>query len=292
MRIGFIGVGIMGRGMVKNLIDNGHNVTLWNRTEDTPRALFPGLAVKSNPAELAACTDVVMSCVSGPDAVQQIIFGPSGILEAANPSLTYVECSTIGPNQAERIRAQLAERGTPMLAAPVTGSRQGAENGTLVFMTGGDKDLSLKLEPLLMSMGQRVIHCGSVTQAFLVKLVNNTLVSFMLEGLCEGAVALSQGAVPLRTWLEVIQSSVLSSKFYELKGQTLASRDFSTHFSLDLLVKDQNLMLEQAVHNHVSMPGLAAISEVFRSGQAQALGSEDMSGVVRVLEALAGIESS
>ena len=292
MRIGFIGVGIMGRGMVKNLIDNGHNVTLWNRTEDTPRALFPGLAVKSNPAELAACTDGVMSCVSGPDAVQQIIFGPSGILEAANPSLTYVECSTIGPNQAERIRAQLAERGTPMLAAPVTGSRQGAENGTLVFMTGGDKDLSLKLEPLLMSMGQRVIHCGSVTQAFLVKLVNNTLVSFMLEGLCEGAVALSQGAVPLRTWLEVIQSSVLSSKFYELKGQTLASRDFSTHFSLDLLVKDQNLMLEQAVHNHVSMPGLAAISEVFRSGQAQALGSEDMSGVVRVLEALAGIESS
>ena len=292
MRIGFMGLGIMGRGMVKNLVARGYDVTLWNRTADTAKALFPGVAVKTNPAELAACTDVVISCVSGPDAVEQIILAKGGILDAANPSLTYVECSTIGPNQAERIRALLSDRGTPMLAAPVTGSRQGAEDGTLVFMTGGDKDLSLKLEPLLLSMGQRVIHCGSVTQAFLVKLVNNTLVSFMLEGLCEGAVALSRGAVPLRTWLEVIQSSVLASKFYELKAQALASRDFSTHFSLDLLVKDQNLMLEQAVHNHVSMPGLAAISEVFRSGQAQALGSEDMSGVVRVLEALAGIESS
>ncbi len=292
MRIGFIGIGIMGTGMVKNLVAHGYDVTLWNRTPDTPRALFPGLAVKSNPAELAACTDVVISCVSGPDAVDQIIQGKGGILEAASHELTYVECSTIGPDQAEKVHSLLSGRGASMLGAPVTGSRQGAESGTLVFMTGGDQELSVKLAPLLLSMGQRVIHCGSVAQAFLVKLANNTLVSFMLEGLCEGAVALSRGAVPLRTWLEVIQSSVLSCKFYDLKGQALVDRDFSTHFALELLAKDQNLMLDQAVRNHVPMPGLAAIREVFRSGQAQALGSEDMSGVVRVLETLAGIESA
>jgi 3-hydroxyisobutyrate dehydrogenase-like beta-hydroxyacid dehydrogenase len=292
MRIGFIGIGIMGRGMVKNLIARGYDVTLWNRTPATPMALFPGHAVKSTPAELAACSDVVISCVSGPGAVEQVIQGKGGVLEAANPALTYVECSTIGPDQAEKVGLLLSDRGTAMLAAPVTGSRLGAENGTLVFMTGGNQELSVKLEPLLLSMGQRVIHCGSVSQAFLVKLANNTLVSFMLEGLCEGAVALSRGSVPLRTWLEVIQSSVLSSKFYEFKGEALIARDFSTHFALDLLAKDQNLMLEQAVRNHVPMPGLAAVREVFRSGQAQGLGGEDMSGVVRVLEALAGIEST
>ncbi len=243
-----------------------------------------------SPTELAACTDVVISCVSGPDAVEQVTLAKDGIREAAKPTLTYVECSTIGPEQAERIHLRLEACGTGMLAAPATGSRQGAEHGTVVFMTGGKEELSLNMQPLLLSMGQRVIHCGTVSQAFLVKLVNNALVSFMLEGLCEGAVALSRGDVPFRTWLDVIQSSVLASKYYALKGESIASRDFSTHFSLDLLAKDQNLMLEQAVSNRVPMPGLAAIREVFRSGQARGFGSEDMAGVIRVLEALAGIE--
>src|SRR5664280_343795 len=288
MRVGFIGLGIMGRGMVKNLVANGHEVRLWNRTVTTAEKLFPGLIFASSPAELVRGTEVVISCVSGPDAVERVIFAEDGVLTATRPAMTYIECSTIGPEQAARIEGRLNASGADMLAAPITGSKLGAQNGTLVFMTGGSDELSARMKPLLMSMGEHLIHCGSVPQAFVMKLVNNSLVSFMLEGLCEGVVALSKNDVPLRKWLEVMQTSILSSKFYALKGDALATRDFSTHFSLDLLVKDQSLMLDLASRSRVPMPGLSAIREVFRGGQAQGLGGDDMAGVVRVLEMMTG----
>jgi len=292
MNIGFIGLGIMGRAMVKNLVSGGHQVALWNRTQDTAKALFPDLPVAENPAALAEVSDIVIACVSGPDAVEYVTLGREGISRASNVPRYYVECSTIGPAQGERLEAELSTFGIEMVAAPVTGSRLGAEAGTLIFMSGGISKTCSELEPLLLSMGKRRIHCGSVAQAFAVKLANNTLVSFMLEALCEGSVLLSRNAVPIDTWLQVIQASVLSAEFYAFKGKALSTRDFSTHFALDLLVKDQSLMLDQAQRDRVPMPGLAAIREVFRSGQARGLGSEDMSSVLKVLEALAGIDPS
>ncbi len=290
MRVGFIGLGIMGRGMVRNLVSRGHDVTVWNRTIETAQRLFPELTPSKSPAALAECADVVISCVSGPDAVEEVVFGQQGIARASKAARTYIECSTIGPAQAARLEQQLQEFGIEMLAAPVTGSKLGAEAGTLVFMTGGGAESCRQIEPLLSSMGRHIVHCGTVAQAFAVKLANNTLVSFMLEGLCEGSVLLSKNAVAMDTWLQVIRASVLSSDFYNFKGAALATRDFSTHFSLDLLVKDQTLMLEHAQNHKVPMPGLTAIREVFRGGQARGLGAKDMASVIQVLEALAGCE--
>ena len=291
MRIGFIGVGIMGRGMVKNLVSHGHQVTIWNRTRETAGHLFPDLPVSESPASLAECVDVVISCVSGPDAVEQITKGNEGILSASKRPSLYIESSTIGPAQAARLEQEFMSFGIEMLGAPVTGSRLGSEAGSLVFMTGGAAESCLQVEPLLLSMGRKVIHCGTVAQSFMVKLANNSLVSFMLEGLCEASVVLSKNSVPIDTWLQVIRASVLSSEFCALKGEALATRNFSTHFALDLLVKDQTLMLEKAHEDRVPMPGLASIREVFRGGQARGLGSQDMVSVVQVLEALAGLAS-
>jgi 3-hydroxyisobutyrate dehydrogenase len=288
MRIGFIGLGIMGRGMVKNLVLHGHEVCVWNRTRETAKKLFPQLRSLTSPAELAANSDMVISCVSVPEAVEQVLLGPDGVCRATPAPALHVECSTIGPAQGARLERELAGFGIEMLAAPVTGSRLGADAGTLIFIAGGAAASCSRIEPVLSSMGRRVIHCGTVAQAFAVKLANNGLVSFMLQGLCEGSVVLSRNAVPMQTWLEVVQASVLGSEFYAQKGKALATRDFSTHFSLDLLLKDQTLLLEQAHRDRVPMPGLAAIREIFRAGQARGLGAEDMAGVVRVLEALAG----
>lgn len=286
MRIGFIGVGIMGRGMVKNLVSHGHEVMLWNRTPETARRLFPALSVSKSPAALAECVDLVIACVSGPDAVDEITLGRDGISRASRPPRLYIESSTIGPAQATRLEQALKSVGTSVLAAPVTGSRLGAEAGTLVFMTGGPLESCVQIEPILLSMGKQVIHCGTVAQAFTVKLANNSLVSFMLEGLCEGSVVLEKSSIAIDTWLKVIQASVLSSEFCALKGRALATRDFSTHFSLDLLVKDQTLMLEKAHSDGVEMPGLASIRDVFREGQVRGFGAADMASVIRVLETL------
>jgi 3-hydroxyisobutyrate dehydrogenase-like beta-hydroxyacid dehydrogenase len=286
MRIGYIGLGIMGTGMVNNLAQKGHEVCVWNRTAAKAREAFPQLAHSRSPQELAAASEVVIACVSGPDAVENVLFAHDGVAAAARPGLVYIECSTIGPEQATSNAARLSQLGMQMLAAPVTGSKLGAQNGTLLFMTGGPDSLRQTLEPVLLCMGERVIHCGNVAQAFAVKLANNSLVSFMLEGLCEGATVIEKSGVPLRIWLDVIRSSVLASKFYDFKGDALLRRDFSTNFSLDLLLKDQTLMLDYATKSLARMPGLATIREVFQQGQLEGLGAGDMLGIVRLLERL------
>jgi 3-hydroxyisobutyrate dehydrogenase-like beta-hydroxyacid dehydrogenase len=273
----------MGTAMVGNLVKKGHQVSVWNRTAAKAEVSFPQLQQCATPFALTRDNDVVICCVSGPDAVERVLFAEDGVAQAGHPKV-YIECSTIGPEQAEQNATRLNERGIEMLAAPVTGSKLGAQNGTLLFMTGGSEDLKQRMEALLLCLGERIIHCGSVARAFAVKLANNSLVSFMLEGLCEGATVLERAGIDLRIWLDVVRHSVLASRFHEMKGDALLRRDFSTNFALDLLLKDQSLMLDFAADNAVRMPALTAIREVFRSGQAEGFGADDMLGIIRLLE--------
>lgn len=281
-RIGFVGLGIMGSGMVKNLVRKGWSVTVWNRSVDRARQF--GLPIAATPRELAANSDVVLCCVSDPQAVERVVFADDGVLHAARPGFRYVECSTVSPELVRRIHAALAEAGASMLEAPVTGSRLGAQNGTLLFMTGGEPQLHQELEPLLLAMGSRAIHCGASGQGALMKLVGNTLISFMLEGLCEGLVVAEKGGLPVDKVLEVIAASGFSSPYFAFKGKAIKDRAFDTHFSIDLLFKDQSLMLAEGAQLRTPMPALAAIREVFQAARAQGLGGEDISAVIKVLE--------
>ena len=285
-RIGFIGLGIMGSGMVKNLVRKGWSVTVWNRSVDRARQF--GLPVATTPRELATESDVVVCCVSDPRAVERVVFAEDGVLQAARPGFRYVECSTVSPELVRRIGAAFAQRGAASLEAPVTGSRIAAENGTLLFMTGGDPALHAELEPLPMAMGSRAIHCGESGQGALMKLIGNTLISFMLEGLCEGLVVAEKGGLGVEKVLEVIAASGFSSPYFAFKGAAIKARAFDTHFSIDLLFKDQSLMLAEAARQRTPLPALAAIREVFQAARAQGLGSEDIAAVVKVLERAAG----
>ncbi|HEY3595678.1 MAG TPA: NAD-binding protein [Polyangiaceae bacterium] len=139
-------------------------------------------------------------------------------------------------------------------------------------------------------MGSRAIHCGPIGQGALMKLIGNSMISFMLEGLCEGLVVAQKGGLPVKTVLEVIAASGFASPYYQFKGNAIAGRDFDPHFSIDLLVKDQSLMLGEAAAQRTPLPGLAAIREVFQSARAQGLGQEDIGAVVKALERLAGVE--
>jgi 3-hydroxyisobutyrate dehydrogenase-like beta-hydroxyacid dehydrogenase len=285
-RIGFIGLGIMGSGMVKNLVRKGFSVSVWNRSPE--RCQQFGLPIAGSPRALAAANDVVVCCVSDPNAVERVVFADDGVLSGVRPGFRYVECSTVSPELVRRISAAMAERGAAALEAPVTGSRLGAANGTLLFMTGGEPALHAELEPLLLAMGARAIHCGDVGQGALMKLIGNTLISFMLEGLCEGLVVAEKGGLSIEKVLEVIAASGFASPYFAFKGGAIKERAFDTHFSIDLLFKDQSLMLAEAARQRTPLPALSAIREVFQAARGQGLGSEDISAVIKVLERAAG----
>jgi 3-hydroxyisobutyrate dehydrogenase-like beta-hydroxyacid dehydrogenase len=156
-------------------------------------------------------------------------------------------------------------------------------------MTGGAREVHDALLPLLMSFGSQAIHCGDLGQASVVKLVGNTLISFMLQGLCEGATVARRADVPLETLLEVVTASGFASPYYAFKGQAIGRRDWDEHFSIDLMHKDQTLMLDEANLLGVPMPGLAAIREVYQSARAHGWGKQDIVAVVKAVEAAAGL---
>ncbi len=289
VRVGFAGLGLMGRRMARQLLDKGFVLSVWNRSPAPAAALVAaGATLASSPRELAERSDVLVSCLADPRAVERVVFEADGILAGVRPGQRYLETSTISPGLMRRVAEALHARGVAALEAPVTGSKNGADKGTLLFMTGGPRDLHDALLPVMMAMGSRAIHCGDVGQASVVKLVGNTLISFMLEGLCEGLVAARAAGVSLDTLLEVVMASGYASPYFTFKGQAIGQRDFDTHFSIDLLVKDQTLMLEEAAARRVPMPGLAAIREVFQSARGRGLGGEDIAAVIKVLEANAG----
>ena len=289
-RVGFAGMGLMGSRMARNLLVKGFPLTVWNRTPERCEPLAAeGARVARTPRELAESSDVVVACVSDPDAAGRVMFAEDGIRPAVRPGFRYLECSTISPGLVKRMGEFLRAREADILEAPMTGSRNGAEKGTLLFMTGGRKETHEELMPVMMAMGTKAILCGELGQGSVVKLIGNTLISFMLEGLSEGAVMAKKSGVPLQTLLDVVMASGFSSPYYAFKGGSIDKRDWEQHFSIDLLVKDQTLMLDEGAARQVPLPGLAAIREVFQSARAQGLGQEDIGAVVKVLEKAAGV---
>jgi 3-hydroxyisobutyrate dehydrogenase-like beta-hydroxyacid dehydrogenase len=288
-RVGFAGLGLMGSRMAHNLLRKGFPLTVWNRTPGRCEALArEGARVAASPRALAEDVDVVVACVADPPAVERLVFAQDGLLAGVRPGFRYLECSTVSPDTTRRVQAALRARGADALEAPVTGSKNGAGNGTLLFMTGGDAAVHDELLPVMMAMGTKAIHCGAMGQGSTVKLIGNSVISFMLEALCEGVVLGQKAGLPIETILAVIQASGYASPYYAFKGDAIARRDFEEHFALDLLVKDQGLLLEQASALRSPMPGLAAIREVFQAARAQGLGREDICAVIKALERAAG----
>jgi 3-hydroxyisobutyrate dehydrogenase-like beta-hydroxyacid dehydrogenase len=289
-RIGVAGMGIMGSRMAANLLAKGYPTAVWNRTAERCRPLEEkGAKVAATPRELGDASDVVITCVADPHALGRVVFAADGLLNAARPGFRLIDCSTVSPGLSRRIAAAFAERGAAALEAPVTGSKGGAEKGTLVLMTGGPREIHDEVLPILLAIGSKAIYCGESGQASTMKLIGNSIISFMLEGFSEGAVVAQKAGIPLSTMIEVIQASGFASPYFDFKGRAIERRDFETHFSLDLLHKDQGLMLEEAAALQAPMPGLAAIREVTSAARAQGLGGEDISALVKVLERNAGL---
>ena len=290
MRIGFLGLGIMGSRMAANLAKKGHAVSVWNRTRARAEALAgERVRVAGTPAEAAAGAEAVALCLADPPAVEAAVFGPDGVLDALASGSLLVDFSTGSPSLAERLDRATRAKGVRFVESPVTGSKNGAAAGTLVLMCGGDEAALAAAKPVLDAVATKVIHVGPAGSASRVKLIGNSMIALMLEALCEGVVQCEKAGIPPEKLLEVVQASGYASPYWDFKGKAILGGDFETHFSADLMHKDLTLAIDAANALKVPVPGLAAVREQFQAVRAMGAGAEDIAALVKVLRRAAGV---
>lgn len=288
-RLGFIGLGIMGRGMAANLINHDYDLTVWNRTLAKARGL--GARVVANAREVGPASDIVFVCVSDTPDVEEVVFGDFGVIHGMTEGDILVDHSTISPGATREFAAQAAELGVTWLDAPVSGGSEGAERGTLAAMVGGDPLALEKARPFMDSFATSIVHVGDEPgSGQMVKAVNQVLVSLHALAASE-ALLLAQGAgLDLEKTIAAIENGAAGSWMLSNRGPQMIKRDWEPGFTIDLQQKDIRLILEAADDIGVPVPGVSLVFQLYRSLQAQGLGAEGNHALVRALEALAGIK--
>ncbi len=263
MRVAFLGLGIMGRPMAANLAKAGHEVTVWNRT---PGKDVAGAHSSASPRESAAQAEVVWVCVSNTAAVEHVVFGEDGAEASLKPGMVVVDSSTISPaatrSFAERVRA----RGADYVDAPLTGSKAGAEGGTLIFMAGGKEETIRRLAPLWAAMGKEVKHMGETGMGQAAKLALNLMIAVTYQGFAEGLTLATRQGVAAETFLQLVQSSMVRSGVVDYKAPFVLKRDYSPNFPLRLMHKDIHLMLDAAKELDLKLPALERVDEIYENG--------------------------
>lgn len=290
-RIGFIGLGIMGRGMAANLLKAGFAVRVWNRTASRMEPLVAqGAEAGSSPADVAAQSDITVICVSDTPDVEAVILGENGVLHGAKPGSLVIDCSTVSPQATIEIAAKLAENDVAMLDAPISGGSEGAANGTLSIMVGGDAEQFQRARPVFDAMGKTITHVGAQGAGQTVKLVNQVLVVGNCLAMCEALMLAQAGGVDLRKTFDAVSKGAAGSWMFTNRAPQIIERDWRPGFTVDLQQKDLRLVLEAADQLGVPIPGTALIFNFYRTLEARGLGSDGNHALIKALEALAGFQ--
>jgi 3-hydroxyisobutyrate dehydrogenase len=291
MQLGFIGVGNIGTPMCRHLIEAGHTVLAYDiQASNLARMVNLGAQGAESPKAVAQACDIVFSSLPGPREVEHVALGEDGIIAAARPGLIYVDLSTNAPAVAQRVCAALAERGVTMLDAPVSGGVVGAERGTLAVMVGGDKQAFETCRPLLEHIGANIFHVGAIGSGCVAKLVNNMLAFVNTAAACEGMLLGAKAGVDPRTLYDIVQASSGASWAMRQFPQKIFAGDFTPGFTIDLAYKDLRLALEMG--DDLSVPLLmgSVCLNLLRQLRAQGHGGDDLSGLMQVVEAAAGVQ--
>ena len=290
-RIGFIGLGIMGRGMVRNLLKAGFAVQVWNRTAARMGELAAdGAQPTSSPAELARQCDLIITCVSDTPDVAAVLLGEQGVIAGAQPGALVIDMSTISPQATQEFAARLAERGVHMLDAPVSGGSEGAAKGTLSIMVGGDAADVERAMPVFQAMGKTITHVGGTGVGQTVKLVNQILVVGSMQAMAEALLFAQAGGVDLEKTLAAVSGGAGGSWTLSNRGPQVIRRDWRPGFMIDLQAKDLRLVLDAADDLGAPLPSTALIFQLYPTLQTRGLGKEGNHAIVKALEAMAGIE--
>ncbi len=288
-RIGFIGLGIMGQGMARNLLRAGFELTVWNRTTGKMDELVAeGATAAGSPAELAGACDVVITCVSDTPDVEAVVLGEAGAAHGLRAGSLLIDMSTISPRATRELAARLAEKGAHMLDAPVSGGSEGAARGTLSIMVGGEAQQVSRAMPVLEAMGKAITHVGGHGAGQTVKLVNQILVVVNMLAVGEALLFAQAGGLDLQKTLDAVSQGAAGSWMLSNRGPQVIARDWRPGFTVDLQQKDLRLVLEAADDNGAPLLGTALVFQLYRTLQQAGLGSEGNHALVKALERLAG----
>lgn len=278
--VGMIGLGLMGHPMAANLLKAGHPLTVWNRTASRGDDLVAqGAKRAATPRELAAASEVIITIVSDPPAVESVFWGESGVFAGLRKGSLIIESSTVSPSLEKRAAATAAAHGAEFLEAPVTGGTWGAEKGELVFMVGGEAATLKRAEPVLGAMGKRWFHLGPIGAGQTVKLAMNLLLDLEVEAFAEALALVTRAGVPGQSLFEVMQSSMGRSPVIDLKGSNMLKGEFKPSFPLRLMHKDVGLALDLGNQLGVPLPAAAAAREVLSSVKGAAKEDVDFSAL-------------
>ena len=291
MRIGYAGMGIMGRGMAGCLLRAGHDVMVWNRTRArTDDLVAAGAGVAGSPAELAAACDIIMVCVSDTPDVEEVTLGEGGLIHRLGPGKLVVDHSTISASATRRLAAAVQEVESVWVDAPVSGGSEGAERGTLSIMAGGDSQDVERARPYMEAYGSSITHVGPIGAGQMVKQVNQVLVVVNALAVSEALLLAKAGGLDLDATIEAVKGGGAGSWMLANRGPQVVERDWRPGFTIDLQQKDLRLVLESADELAVPLPATSLVFQMYRALQRRGLGHEGNHAIVKALEEMAGLE--
>ena len=282
----------MGAPMAQNLRKAGHEVAVWSHgTKKAEKfAETHGATFCCKPADVASTSECVFVCVGDTAMAREVILGESGIQAGAKAGLAVVDCSTIAPSDSVQMAQTLAARQVEFLDAPCTGSKAGAESGTLTFMVGGYRTIFDQVRPFLEAMGKSFYYCGEHGMGLRAKLTQNLILGNLLQAFNEGFVLSTKAGVDPELMLDILNNSAARSGLIAAKAPAVFRRDFSTNFSVKWLEKDMALMVGAAAEMNVPVPLTALSQQLLRTAIAKGFGDEDICGSIRVLEDITGVQ--
>jgi 2-hydroxy-3-oxopropionate reductase len=292
MKVGFIGLGIMGKPMSKNLIKAGYELVVNDVVKPAVDELV-ALGAKSAPTahDVASQVDVIITMLPNSPHVKQVILGQNGVLEGAKPSLVVIDMSSIAPLVSKEVGAKLAEKGIEMLDAPVSGGEPKAIDGTLSIMVGGKQSVFDRFLPLLQKMGSSIVLCGDIGAGNTTKLANQIIVALNIAALSEAMVLASKAGVEPETLYKAIRGGLAGSTVMDAKAPMIMAGNFKPGFRIELHIKDLANAIETGHEVGVPLPLTSQVMEMMQALKVDGKAGNDHSGLVQYYEKMAKFEA-
>lgn len=287
MKIGFIGLGLMGSRMVKNLAEAGYHLNIYNRTESKAKKLgSESVKILASPEKVAKESDIVITMLSTPEVVQNMALGENGFLQSLKKGSVWIDCSTVNPSFSKEMAEITEALGLNFLDAPVAGSIGPAEKGELVFIIGGKKSIVKYCDPLFKVMGKKYIHAGENGMGSALKLVNNLIMGISMYALTEGLLLGESYGISKATIFSLLDGSPAVAPMVFMKKPKIEEGDLSPEFPLQWMHKDLQLATTTAFEKEVALPGANTIKEVFAMAKQAGYGENDFTAIYAFLKNL------
>lgn len=291
MKIGFIGLGIMGKPMSKNLLKAGYELVVMDRNQQAvDEVVAAGAKAAATPKEVALQTEIVITMLPNSPQVQEVVLGENGIIEGAKPGAIVADMSSIAPLVSRELAEKLGEQGVEMLDAPVSGGEPKAIDGTISVMVGGKQEVFDKCYPVLNAMAGSVVRTGEIGAGNITKLANQIIVALNIAAVSEALVLASKAGVEPELVYQAIRGGLAGSTVLDAKAPMMMDRNFKPGFRINLHIKDLNNVLETSHNVGVPLPLTSAVMEMMQSLKVDGFELEDHSSLVKYYEKLAKTE--